>query len=125
MLTCMKECRECHIEKPLSDYYRHAMMRDGHLNKCKPCVRSRVRRHRDENIDRIRAYDRKRGYREYDAVKAAARRKVNHELAAGRLVRKPCVRCGDVKAEAHHEDYSKPLDVVWMCKTHHAEAHHR
>jgi len=29
-----------------------------------------------------------------------------------------------MKAEAHHDDYSRPLDVRWLCKRHHEEAHH-
>lgn len=33
-----------------------------------------------------------------------------------------CVVCGD-KAEAHHEDYTKPLDVVWLCRKHHKQRH--
>lgn len=36
---------------------------------------------------------------------------------------KPCVCWCGKKAEAHHEDYSKPLDVVWLCKKHHMERH--
>lgn len=38
------------------------------------------------------------------------------------LVRKPCEVCGE-KAEAHHDDYAKPLDVRWLCFKHHREWH--
>ena len=34
----------------------------------------------------------------------------------------PCLVCGD-RSEAHHPDYSRPLDVVWLCRTHHKQAH--
>lgn len=34
-----------------------------------------------------------------------------------------CVVCGDPKAEAHHPDYSKPADVVWLCRRHHKAEH--
>lgn len=44
------------------------------------------------------------------------------DLRAGKLIEEPCRICGNIKAEAHHEDYSKPLDVVWLCNKHHKEA---
>ena len=60
----MKKCKDCGIEKDISEYHVHKQMKDGHLNKCKVCVRKRVSDHRAKNIDRIRAYDRKRGNRQ-------------------------------------------------------------
>jgi len=33
-----------------------------------------------------------------------------------------CEICGCEKVEAHHEDYSKPLEINWLCKKHHIEA---
>ena len=54
--------------------------------------------------------------------KERARRTVDNALARGKLKRKPCVKCGG-KAQAHHEDYSKPLEVMWLCPLHHAERH--
>ncbi len=42
----------------------------------------------------------------------------------GKITRQPCETCGD-KAQAHHDDYTKPLDVRWLCPKHHAELHRR
>ena len=40
------------------------------------------------------------------------------------MKRLPCEVCGERKTHAHHDDYSKPLEVKWLCKKHHDE-HHR
>lgn len=55
--------------------------------------------------------------------KVNARAAVQRAVNDGRLVRQPCRDCGNPKTQGHHPDYSKPLDVVWLCTTHHAEEH--
>ena len=50
----------------------------------------------------------------------SARNAVTRAVRAGDLVRQPCRRCGAPKAVARHEDFSKPLDVTWLCYKCHA-----
>jgi hypothetical protein len=50
-------------------------------------------------------------YRVYKAIKK------------GTLVKLPCFVCGELRVEAHHPDYSLPLDVVWLCPHHHRLLH--
>jgi hypothetical protein len=41
------------------------------------------------------------------------------------IVPKSCSECAKTcRPEGHHEDYSKPLDVVWLCKSCHVNRHH-
>ena|ERR1035437_2491923 len=48
---------------------------------------------------------------------------VYEALRDGRLVRQPCETCGRTPAQAHHDDYSRPLDVRWLCGSHHRLEH--
>lgn len=57
------------------------------------------------------------------AQRHRARRKLRYEVYAGRIERKPCEVCGSSPADGHHDDYSKPLDVRWLCKKHHDDWH--
>lgn len=52
-----------------------------------------------------------------------ARKLVHNAIKDGKLVRGCCVICGKEKAHAHHEDYSKPLEVIWLCRRHHNQQH--
>ncbi len=135
MRTTLKTCFKCGVEKPRSEFYRHAQMGDGLLGKCKACTKSDVATHREMNIERIREYDRKRAH-EPHRIKARElvyflypkRRKraatVAHRARlAGQIERKPCVVCGSPKVEGHHHDYSKPTEVTWLCPAHHRQLH--
>lgn len=62
------------------------------------------------------------------ATKRRAYSEYGRALKEGRLVRPDaCSRCGgdgDGKAiEGHHHDYTKPLDVEWLCRSCHRLAH--
>ena len=52
-----------------------------------------------------------------------ARIMFNHYLRDNHIERQPCEICG-AKAEAHHDNYDKPLDVRWLCFKHHRQWHH-
>src|ERR1700686_4886225 len=58
-----------------------------------------------------------------EGLKRKARIAVMLAVRNGQLVRKPCEVCGGPKSEGHHEDYTKPLEVVWLCRWHHTLAH--
>lgn len=134
-----KVCRRCNLEKPIADFYVHQRMADGHLNICKPCVKNRVRKHRREN-DSVREYDRRRYHENENRQKHAAavskrwRQKyperyeahyvVSNAIRDKRLQKMPCEICGNPQSHAHHEDYSKPLHVKWLCAAHHQRLHH-
>ena len=134
----MKRCFKCGVEKPVDSFYRHPMMGDGHLGKCKECTKQDVsanyharRQHYAEyERERYQRPERRRKTVEYhrkgvlrNPEKATARNAISNAIREGRLQRKPCEVCGAAKSEGHHPDYSKPLEVMWLCRTHHLEQH--
>ena len=136
----MKKCFKCKEEKELTEFYKHGAMQDGRLGKCKQCTKQDVARHRSENLSEIREYDRRRSLlphrRERNREVTAAWRAANPERRAAQLALLAAVKKGEVtpwpvcampecdgKPEAHHPDYSRPLDVVWLCSAHHKQAH--
>lgn len=59
---------------------------------------------------------------EFEREKASG--KVQTAIRKGLLIRQPCERCGSTeRIHAHHDDYSKPLDVMWLCPLHHRQRH--
>ena len=55
--------------------------------------------------------------------KYLAHKKVEYAVKIGKMAKRPCERCGAANAHAHHDDYSKPLEVMWLCPVHHRERH--
>lgn len=65
-----------------------------------------------------------KSFRVREREKYLARKRVEKALEYGKLYRKPCEKCGsDNDIQAHHDDYSKPLEVRWLCRMHHLEHH--
>jgi len=138
MIRSEKKCFKCQTIKPLTEFYKHLKMADGYLNKCKECTKNDANKHRSENIEKIRAYDRERGkiperikatteitraWRAQNKKRSIAHNAIFRAIRNGSLLRLPCIRCGEKKSLAHHEDYDKPLDVMWLCQPCHKQRH--
>ena len=79
---------------------------------------------RDKKEHYLKLAERVRTWRKRHPERSKAHKIVYVEVRARRLKKKKC-KCGKVKVEAHHEDYSKPLEVIWLCRKHHQEADRR
>lgn len=84
-----------------------------HLGRtCKSCKAARMREYRAANP-----------LTEAERVKDRARSYAGVYLRRGLLVKASCVDCGSPDSQMHHEDYSKPLDVIWLCRPCHLLRH--
>ncbi len=136
-----KQCFKCGAWKPHSEFYKHKAMKDGLLGKCKICTKKDASMHRLENLEKIREYDKSRSklphrvqkrievYKEYKLKfpeRVRANIAVNNALRDKKIVKWPACAVPDCNSKnpvAHHPDYSRPLDVVWLCQAHHRQAH--
>lgn len=65
-----------------------------------------------------------RRFKSFDEfIKYVARYTVNNAIKSGFLSKKGCEICNEIEVEAHHDDYTAPLEVRWLCKKHHAHHH--
>lgn len=106
-----KLCNKCKINKSVSEFYKHN--RDGYRTVCKPCNKTKVRK----------GYWPEYMKNSMNRFKHLARLRTGHAIKSGKLKRQPCQECGLIKTHAHHPDYNKPFDVLWLCSKHHREIH--
>ncbi len=137
MESNVKTCSKCKEEKPIESFNKEKSKLDGRASRC-----------REKNKEKLLAYGRSdevvamqseyhKAYRQTDRFKEIqdssrrrnlqeynSRAKVNYALSTGKLTRQPCEVCGTTEhIHAHHHDYSKPLEVAWLCITHHKALH--
>lgn len=56
-------------------------------------------------------------------LKSNARSYANVYKKRGILISQPCQICSNTIAEMHHSDYTKPLDITWLCRVCHMNEH--
>ena len=132
----MKKCFKCNTVKPLSEFYKHPQMGDGHLNKCKVCTKNDVKQKYIENsTDHLfLEKERKRGRQKYHRL-YVGNGKVNKKSLMNYVNKYPEKKkalslSGKLKkpfegAEKHHWSYNleHAKDVIWLTKKQHMKAH--
>jgi len=144
----IKKCTNCGIEKALTEFFLEFYKNRNkfyYRGKCKACLtliqRENRREYRKLRYQELMAYyiernklnraspkgrdahvNQIKNYIQKFPHKQAARVKLKEALQSG-VITKPdkCnyPSCLSSKLEAHHQDYSKPLFVKWLCKRHH------
>lgn len=81
------------------------------------------RKYSKTNNGRISSLKRVQKWKAANPRRAAAHWRVKNAIRDGKINRQPCEICRNEKSHAHHDDYSKPLDVMWLCPQHHKDRH--
>jgi len=135
----MRTCSKCGVKQRLEDFYPSSMHKEGRKPECKKCNNERGRAYVKANKEKRKAWRRQHYLKNLSREKEAAKQyhlthkdghrahaKVGYATRAGHLTPKPCEVCGTIDdVHAHHDDYSKPLDVRWLCRSHHLRLHAR
>ena len=114
-MTNSSYCRTCR-KKQLREYHKKYWK----LNS--ESIKARVKKWRERTPHKYAESSDK--YNKKYPERHAANRYIRYEIIRGRLKKKPCKKCGEThRVQAHHEDYSKPADIVWLCPKHHRARH--
>ena len=89
---------------------------------CRKCNRERFKKYYHAHKEKVRAIIYKSVKKHWE--KQQARVLLNRQVVSGKLKKpKNCSTCNKRgRIEAHHTDYEKPLEVVWLCSGCHADA---
>jgi hypothetical protein len=144
-------CYICKIYQVKSAFYKCKNSYYGIQSYCKKCEKIRTNKRKKEKLEYFRRWRKSKAGIKYfydnrekinkqrsewkkkyfknlnDELKKhyKAREIFKYAIKSGKMERGKCMKCGKPNAQGHHFDYSKPLEVIWLCKKHHLEEHNR
>ena len=139
----MRKCTRCKIEKEETEFHvqwRNNRNRYYPCRHCRECDKKLCAEYYKNNREKLikktaewvknnpeRDKENRKNYFDNNRQKIYARGEVAYRLRLGEIVKpKNCENCEiEKKLSAHHTDYSKPLDIQWLCKECHLEKHRR
>ena len=133
-----RTCVDCNETKDLIEGF-YPTGKGGHYAKnCKECRKVQMALQKRDTYDidkqRIKSIKRRDDGRSKENFnrqvnkfpeKNKARVSLRNAVKQGKVDKLPCEVCGGKKPQGHHEDYSKPLEVTWLCQKHHSEIHRK
>ncbi len=141
----MKKCNVCLKKKIKSEFHKDKSRKDGLSNRCKICDNKKRSEYHQKNKEKMNLYrskyrlknldseqarekqysDRHKQYRIDNPHKIKAKNLADYAQKKGFIIKPDrCSKCDkNIKIEKHHPDYSKPLEVIWLCRSCHIKIH--
>lgn len=137
-----KLCKSCGVILPRAFFHENIYSKSGLSSYCKECSSVKGKEYRQKRLEHYRAYDKARDkderrkeykkavnekYKNNNLEKIKARTALSKAIMKGLVIKdKSCKACGfeSSKLHGHHYDYSKPLEVIWLCNDCHEVIHH-
>lgn len=128
--TGVKVCNVCEEGKPFDAFYKRSASVDGLQAKCKLCCREYNNKTWRKYHDPAKAKIRTALYHARHPEKVAAEHRLRQAVYTGRVAKATaCEVCQEVlpanEIDGHHQDYSKPFDVEWLCRGCHMKRHQK
>lgn len=141
------ECKRCKKTKEITDFPANKRRKLGRGTVCKECRAEQNRawyrtpsaserfearkerkelqqkKYRESAKGRATAIAKFRRDKLKHTEKYKARYKLRNAVWQGKIIKLPCEVCGDKRSQGHHEDYTKALEVKWLCDKHHKALH--
>ena len=119
-----KVCPNCKQEKHKKEFGTRLNRKYLMLNSwCKECYKIGNRSEKRKEYNHRWKRENNYGKEGLPRIKRNAKQRVIGAVKSGRLEKEPCLICGDFIVHGHHENYEKPLDVLWLCPKHHRIRH--
>lgn len=119
-----KECHKAHVRQHRADMAEHYRECDRQRYQNDPRVKARHRRYQKTEAGKASLRKARQKWMENNADKRAAHVLLGNAVRDGKIKKGPCEVCGSTEnVHGHHDDYTKPLEVRWLCALHHAREH--
>ena len=116
-------CSKCGTDKDSSQFRAVPPDRNkrGFYSHCKQCEAATKKKSYEKN--KAHYFQKASESRARYPIKRNARAAAAAAIKKGKIIKTPCIVCGETKVDAHHDDYSKPIDVIFLCRVHHHARH--
>ena len=119
-------CKKCDCQRVRERYHANrasirSQQRDYYQGNSGH-IKARTKQYREDHREEVGR--KQKAYAALHKTERSAQNKMTKALARGDIVKQPCETCGaTTNIDGHHDDYSKPLEVKWLCKVCHRRHH--